>query len=95
MKFCSFTLAAATGAFDVFVCAPSGEKSAQSHAITIRHPLVVEKREVPGDYPIWGHVHSGMPLPPGNFPPPIAADLQVLLKLGRLTAPPPTVAGWH
>lgn len=34
--------------FNVYVCAPTVERSAQSHAITIRHQLMAERRDIPG-----------------------------------------------
>jgi len=32
---------------DVYVCAPEGERSASSHSITVRNPIVMEEVEVP------------------------------------------------
>ncbi len=32
---------------DVYVCAPEGERSATSHSITVRNPIVMEEVEVP------------------------------------------------
>lgn len=32
---------------DVYVCAPEGERSASSHSITVRNPIVMEEVEIP------------------------------------------------
>ena len=37
-----------SGAADVYVCAPDGQRSAKSHSITLGQPVTIEKIEFPG-----------------------------------------------